>query len=226
MLLLIRGSRKAASSSSSLCGHTPVEAALTKWCAGQAFESEVQKSTLDPIKESLVCCWPSGAEEDAIGIAEGMEDRFSYIASKCHYSYEQKRYVLCWRYTKRIYNEAIMQGVQKLCSERVLRQDTHGMSKHDSSNLYIYMCVCVFSGAFCRERAVEKWPIHVLEKSTQHSDKLARHGCKRDVCNSHSRRSFSFVDSQEDDDDDDNNDDNGDAVDIFKWPLQNVYVGA
>jgi len=95
MLLLIRGSRKAASS---LCGHTPVEAALTKWCAGQAFESEVQKSTLDPIKESLVCCWPSGAEEDARGIAEGMEDRFSYIASKYHYSYEQKSYVLCWRY--------------------------------------------------------------------------------------------------------------------------------
>ena len=146
MLLLIRGSRKAAASS--LCGHTPLEAALTKWCAGQAFESEVQKSTLDPIKESLVCCWPSGAEEDARGIAEGMEDRFSYIASKCHYSYKQKRYVLCWRCMKCIYNEATMQGVQKLCSERVLRQDTHGyvetwQFKFIFIYIYIYMCVCV-----------------------------------------------------------------------------------
>jgi hypothetical protein len=42
--------------------------------ARPAFESEVQKSTLDPIKESLVCCRPSGTEEDASGIAEAKGD--------------------------------------------------------------------------------------------------------------------------------------------------------
>ena len=161
MLLLIRGSRTAASS---LCGHTPVEAALTKWCAGQAFESEVQKSTLDPIKESLVCCWPSGTEEDARGIAEGMEDRFSYIASKYYYSYEQKRYGLCWRYTKCIYNEAMMQGVQKIWSERVFRQDTQGYVEawqlkfiYIYIYIYIYKCVCL-PGHFAGGELLKNYP--------------------------------------------------------------------
>ena len=80
----------------------------------------------------------------------------------------------------------------------------------------IYTRVCVFSGTLRREWAVEKWPIHVLERSTQHSNtkKLARRGCKRDVCNLHTRRSISSVDSKDDDDDDDDN--NDDAVYIFK----------